>query len=187
MVREIITEWTGLGSSPKLSIMYFLPGSASVQSQRADLGNLWDDLLPLMSNETSYVIQNTGRELNVGSGILESLWADSAVHDGVGGSAVESVPDATQALIRWRTTGIIQGRLLQGRTFLPGFSANTIVAGNLSTGAQATINAALQAFIAANSGFAIWHRPKNGVGGSAVAVSAGSAWSEFAVQRKRRG
>jgi len=100
--------------------------------------------------------------------------------------AGEAVPDASQGLMRWSTGTIIDGRFVQGRTFIPGVSTSRVSQANLNAATQSAWNAAAVTLIAANVGLSVWHRPVGGAGGFSAVVDGGTAWSEFAVLRRRR-
>ncbi|HKZ21570.1 MAG TPA: hypothetical protein VJQ57_15875 [Acidimicrobiia bacterium] len=186
MVREIITEWTGPGSSPKLSIMYF-DETPTIASQRAALGTFWNAVDANVSNLFAWQVRSEGRELDDATGALTGFWNENTAQAGAGGSPTAPVADATQALIQWLTSSIIGGRRLRGRTFVPGLPQTAISTGSLASGIRTAIDTAADALVSSGAGLQVWHRPQNGAGGSAVAVSAASVWSEFAVQRGRRG
>ena len=165
--------------------MYF-DETEPVGVQREDIGTLFSALMGDASNTTSFQVAQSGRELDTATGTVTGFWDSNTVHDGVGGAATTAIADVAQMLLRWRTSTVIAGRLVQGRTFIPGMSAGEIQEGNVNSGTVATAAAACTTFLAERPDFVIWHRPVGGAGGVAVPVTGSGVWSEWAVQRKRR-
>lgn len=187
MPAEMITRWSGPGSTPKLTIMYFDPG-ADMQLVRSSWAAALNDISIRLSENISWTIDTEGRELNTETGQLEGFWSDNTTQSGSGDGVGDILPDATQALIRWGTTTVIDGRRLQGRTFLPGLTEDASEGGNLMAVTASDIQEAMQTFVDVETiSFRIWHRPVNGAGGAVAPVRTATVWQEFAVQRGRRG
>jgi len=121
------------------------------------------------------------------TGTLTGSWTDGTAQAGTGTNTGTPVPDASQALVQWRTVTITNGRFLRGRTFIPSVALSQVVGGNLQAPAVTVIQNAANALIASGAGLVVWHRPIAGSGGSHDAVSTASVWTEFAVLRRRRG
>jgi hypothetical protein len=159
-----------------------------VVDQRAALGAFFGAVDAIQAGQVSWTIRTSGRELSTSTGTLAGQWTDATAFTGSGGGvSTSSIADASQALVRWRTDTIVNGRFLQGRTFLPGISTSSILAGNLTAAAQTIINNAAATYIASLAQPVVWHRPTGGAGGSQDVVVTGTAWSELAVLRRRRG
>lgn len=192
MVREIITEWTSPGDSPKLSVMYF-DEAPTIASQRTALAAMWGTVDNSLATLCAWRIRTEGRVLDTATGALTGFWNEGTAQAGAGTSPTTTVADATQLLIQWLTNTIVDGRRLRGRTFVPGLPTSAVTAGNLASGIQTAVDAAADTFVASGAGFQIWHRPTPGAGGappsggSAAAVTGASVWNELAVLRKRRG
>ena len=185
MVTEIITEWSIERSSGGMSIMYFAD-EGGVAAQRAALADFWSALAGILDQQTSWRIQTTGRILDEASGTLTGLWSDPTNRAGNGNQTGEPVSNSTQALIRWVTDDVVNGRRIRGRTFIPGLTNKAITAGEVSASALNAMETAAAAYADA-SGLVIWHRPDDsGSGGSVHSVTASSVWNEFAVLRGRR-
>lgn len=186
VIREILTRWTTINGSGKVTVMYF-ESAIDVADQRDHLNNFWQTIKPTLDNSASYVIDTDGRELEDSTGGLTGSWSDVVPYGGAGGGGGEPVADATQGLIRWKCADIINGRFLQGRTFIPGCASSAEVAGNVLPATRAVWQGAANSLISAGSGLVIWHRPGGTGPGSHDAVSTARVWSEFAVLRRRRG
>jgi len=183
---EITTEWVTASGGGKVSVMYFLDSGGTINEQRNCVWGLWDGLKNVLDNGVTVNVASTGRVIDSATGGLISMWNDSAVLATAGIVSGECVADSTQGLIRWTTGTVFSGRMLRGRQFIPGISTAGLVSGNLSAGYQSNINTAAATFIGFGKGFVIWHRPQGGSGGGYATATAGTAWNELAVLRRRR-
>jgi hypothetical protein len=182
---EVLTRWSGVGAGG-LNVMYF-DELATIEVVRSLLNDFWGDVGAYITDDMSWSIDQVGRVLNPATGSLEGQWADSTPYADNGGAASSVVPDVAQVLFRWRTEQIRNGRFIQGRTFVPGFTTGNLTDGNLSSGTQTALNAAITTFLAAPVGLLVWSRPVDGAGGVPAPVESGAVWAEMAVQRGRRG
>lgn len=192
-VREILVDWTTISGAGKVSVFNFT-NLVAVASQRVTLKSFLTDADGICAQATSWSIRTSGREMDATTGALTGAWVDPTVSIGTGGAIETSAPDSTQALVRWKTGVIVGTRFLQGRTYIPGLAVSTSVAGNLNSGAITTLTTAAAAFAAATNEFGIWRRPIHDPNdgslvraGQFAEVTAGVAWNEFAVLRRRRG
>lgn len=185
-IREIITEWTTPSGSDFVTVMYFA-GAEDQVTQRAALAAMWADYGTSLSDLWTWFIRNDMRLLNEATGALVGASTDSTAHTDTGDSANEALPEASQLLVRWQTGVIINGRFLQGRTFVPGFIVQASADGEVNPSFIGAYTTTAQDLIDADVGFGIWHRPSAGSGGSFHLATAASVWNEFAVLRGRRG
>jgi len=186
MPREIITDWHFDSGRDGISVMFF-DEAVSVSDQRDDLAVLWGAVDSMLHNGTQWIIRNNGRELDDTTGTLTGVWTDVSTKTGTGAGTVNPVNDAACILLQWQTATVINGRMLRGRTFIPGAEVSTQEGGDLGAGFVSQLNGYMATFLGAGTGFGVWHRPVASSGGSFVASTAGSAWNEFAIQRGRRG
>lgn len=187
MVREILVDWTTASGGGKVSVFHFIEASP-VEGQREALSDFLTACNSTLAASTSWSIRQEGRELNTVTGQLTGAWTESTSYGGAGSPGNTSVlADATQVLVRWYTDHVVDGRFLRGRTYLPGIFRNVSEGGNVYPASVSTITASGNVLAASGQQLCIWHRPKNGAGGVTWAVDTCSVWSEFAVQRRRRG
>jgi len=139
-----------------------------------------------LSNQVSYLIETSGRELDDTTGALTGAWSETSAKTGTGTSATQPVADSTQLLFRWGTGFIVNGRFLRGRTFIPGFFQGGVSGGNVLAAQVTGLTTVAQALATDAASLQVWHRPVAGAGGNAVQTSSGSLWSELAVLRRRR-
>lgn len=185
MPREILVDWTTDSGTGKVSVFYFNEAT-SVASQRSALNTFLSGVDGSCANSISWSIRTAGVERNSTTGILESAWVDSTVYSGTGASATEPVPDASQALFRWQTDHVVNGRFLTGRTYIPGWSVANVTNGNITEANRAGVEAIGQALITAGVQLGVWHRPVLAAGGQFWSADVCDVWAEFAVLRRRR-
>jgi len=186
-MREIITRWDAEGQGGGLSVMYFADGLGTIAEQRAALGDLWATIDGNLTPNTQWSVDAEGREIDFATGTLTGGWSEGTVYAGAGGLSSTPVPNVAQALLRWATDSVVGGRLVKGRTYVPGFANELTNDGEIPAAYLGTMGTACQAFADAEVGFSVWHRPVSGSGGSLHTVTGGSVWREFAIQRGRRG
>lgn len=186
MPREILTQWRTDAGNEFLTVMYFLTAT-DVNAQRSALAAFWAAADNVCAGTTTWEIATEGRELSTPTGALEGAWSDTAPFSGSGGGAGDQSGDALQALVRWDTGSIVNGRFLRGRNNIPGLASTVIVDGNLSAAGITIVQNAAAALVSAAVQLAVWHRPINGAGGIAQAAVSSGVWEELAVLRGRRG
>lgn len=196
LLNEVITRWTTVGAAPGLSVMYF-DAENDIVNSRAALRTMLAAILGTFSNKTTFTIDGDGRVIESTTGIAEDSWSDATSRVGSGLLNAEQVPDAAQFLLRWRTSDYVNGRRVQGRTYLPGFATTSMSGGRASGPSIAAAATNMTTFINALTGFGIWARPvvQSDAPGAPVVtpregsfhyVDTGTAWGELAVQRNRR-
>lgn len=186
MPREILVDYTTPAGGGFRSVFMFGTAS-SVASQRIGLRNMLQAIDNYCSSSMTWTIETSGRELTDATGTLTGTWSEPTAYTGVGAVGAFPVADATQALVRWYTDHIINGRFLRGRTYIPGIAVSNIDGGNLAPGAVTGIGSAAQQLINDAVQVGVWHRPVAGSGGQWWAADTADCWNEFAVLRRRRG
>lgn len=185
-MREIITEWSHPGSPGGLTIMYFSEATG-LETQRSAIAALWDDMGPLQSTAATWAVAASGRLIDDATGTLTGTWTSTLPAFGGGDAEGGPAANSTMILLQWLTSGVVNGRRVRGRTFAPYPPRSAIGEdGQLLPAALTGATAAVNSFLASSVGFSIWHRPSERGPGSMHAVTGGSVWGEFAVQRGRR-
>lgn len=185
-LREWLVQTTGPGRSPKINVLY-ADAEQSAEVQRDRIRGLWTAMRPYINSSVETALVGQQRLLDIASGGLVGLDTEGGGAGIVGSATGSPVSDAAQMLIRWKTEDIVNGRFIQGRTFVAGLSAGQLVGGNVSSTARTQIGIALGAFLQPGAGWVVWHRPKDGAGGSAHGIIGHDIWAELAVLRRRRG
>lgn len=185
-LNEVIVDWTSENSPGGLSVMYFL-ASGSISNQRTAIQTLISGFVNKLDTLTTFTVRTQGKVIDDATGTLQAFWGDATAHTGPGTLSGIPVPNASQVLLQWRTSDIVNGRLLQGRTFVPGLGTAAVDGGQLASATVTAVQAGQAAMLAAIPGeLQVWHRPNGGSPGAAHTVTSAACWSEMAVQRRRR-
>ena len=184
-LREIITDWTLPSGTGHATVMYF-DSAQPVATQRSQLGTFWNSIRAFQATTAVYSIRSSGRTLESTTGSLTGAWTEPTVFTAAGSAGTLPVPDASQALIQWRTPLIVNGRFLRGRTFIPSLGSGHMAAGNVLPASAASIQTIAATLAAASGGLRIWHRPGPAGPGADFQVGSVTVWPEFAVLRRRR-
>lgn len=183
-VRELQTVWTGVAGAPYYTTVRSLTGGSS-DSQ--DLADAWISFLQtidiFITDNLTWTVQPDVRIVNTGTGTLEGVDTITGA-TGPGVSTSDPLPRASMALIQWRTSQVVSGRFLRGRTFIPGFNEGTCDAnGKLDASVATGLATEANDFITAVGVDAcVWSRTH----GVAASISNATVWSEFATMRSRR-
>lgn len=195
MMRSDAHLTSSLSSDPWLSTMWWIPGTAGGSTADATdildrFRDFWVAVAPKIANGVSIQMQGTCVAVESATGVL------TGVFSGTAGTAVASsagsgpLPAQTQGLIRWLTNGIVLGRQVKGRTFVPlpdeGDNQTTGQPGSSYTVQLGLGGAAILAAGATASAACVWHRPGPGGAGSAHAITGYTPQSTWAVLRSRR-
>lgn len=185
MVSQVQVNWTAAGGAGGVTLLHF-PDDALDVDIVTDVTAWLTALRPTLATTTSAAVVDLVRQINTETGVLafESPLGTIAPVVGTGGTSAG--PNASQGLIRYRTSEVINGRVLKGRQYIPGMSSQAQAStGEVGPTGTNALNAAGVALRGA-AGFGIWHRPVNGSGGAFATANQSSAWTEFAIQRRRR-
>lgn len=184
---RVRTVFTGPPGTPWLSTMYF-QGNTQADADNAvvDVTAFWNAVDAGITSSASWSTEPDVADLDIATGdLVQSFSTTPGV--GSGASAGDMLPTASQALVRWVTPGVVAGRRVRGRTFVPGVTEAFAAAGRPIAAYLTTLNTAAAALIASGtSNFSIWSRPVPGRVGTAHSATSGSGWSDFAVMRSRR-
>lgn len=146
-------------------------------------------IVALLPTLTTINVQGAVDILNPATGALVGGLAPTApaTVTGTGGTAL---PFATAGLLVHNTGIIINGRRLQGRTFISPMSTTVNNAGSLGPSQVTTITNAANVMISGTTSSypVVWHRPKlpGPLGGLAIATLSYTTRTPFAVLRSRR-
>lgn len=190
MVFQSRIVWSGPGHSPKYSIINH--GTSSAAGRNNALNDFLTALEPLLSDQFSFSIDPEWRTLDDSTGQLTAVGSYGSTPTHTALVPEEPVADATQALIQYQTDGIVEGKRVRGRTFIPGTPVDVLENGNLNAAHTAALATAALNLDTGNADLVIWARPKrdaNGVlirPGSRHSVNGITVGSELAVLRRRR-
>lgn len=185
MVQQAQFIWQAAGGAGGYTVLHF-SDEANPTVITLHMNAFITTLKPVLASGTTVTIGPEIRKYNTATGALESITTlgPSTPTPGTGGSS--AVPNAAQGLIRFRTGLVVGRRLLQGRLYVPGMSANTqLGSGEVNSSGVSALTTAGGDLSQAGD-MVVWHRPTNGAGGAASTVTGASGWTEYAVQRRRR-
>lgn len=172
-------NWSGLNQG--FSVMHFLGEPSTAQASADALSAFLDDLRAVtVSTQQMRVDPEVSEVDEVTGNIVGVSTVTTATMDGE--NATAPVPQAAQALFRWRTGYYAGGREIRGRTFVPGLAAPASSAtGELLPATADQLAVAATALVAA-SALGVWSPAR----GRIEVVTSSSVWGEFAVMRSRR-
>ena len=178
MIR-LRVNWSGVNEG--FSVLHFGDAIGSAQVA-ADAVETWFDAIDAsMASTQQMAVDTEVEEVDPATGSILSVANVIAVTKS-GSVAGAPVPQAAQALFRWRTGQYIGGREIRGRTFVPGLAlAATSTAGEIQPATLLTLGNAATALVA-GSGIGVWSPAR----ATFQLALASSVWSEFAVMRSRR-
>jgi len=181
---ELQTVWTGVAGSPYYTTLRAFSGNDLTAEAFSDA---WDTCLTARNVDfPTALTANIQAELRLIDSVTGTLVGTEATTGNTvtGASSGDSLPRASQGLIRWSTPAIVAGRRLRGRTFLPCIieSFNT-AGGKVDASLVAAWREVLDEFITDCQGeLCVWS-PTHG---SVANVSGADLWDEWAVMRSRR-
>lgn len=184
---------SGPPGSPWLFTQYFDPGASPGTAEGTEAGarvRAFFESIKGSIVSTATVTYDTGGDLiDPVTGNLVGSVGGTTPANTVGGAAGAALPWATQVVLRKFTAGIHNGRKVNGKSYVPGYTTAADTNGGPSSGTQTGLLTAanlLSTLIVTAITPVVWHRPQGGGGGQAYAVVAYSAPPYFGVLRSRR-
>lgn len=174
---------TGVPGTPWYSNLYFNNVDTSTEAQEAAdaVRSFWAALATSLSPGIIFTVEANAVTIDPVSGQPTGNYVTDTDPVTSSGGA-DPLPWATQALVRLRTPGYVNGRNLQGKLYVPGFTEASSSSGRPVPGINGLINTAAEQIIEAGPEWVVWSR-KNGV---TAPISSTEVWSEWAVLRSRR-
>jgi hypothetical protein len=172
-----------IGGGPYLATHYWggTDSQAEADAAVAAVGAFWGAVDNVMDSQITWATEPEVAILGVDGVVTGSL--TTTPQTGSGAIASDSMPLASQALVRWFTPNFIGGRRLRGRTFIPGITTAGNTNGRLASATSTTIGTAATTLAnVATPLLVVWSR----IHGVAHPVSSASVWAEFASLRSRR-
>lgn len=185
MVQQALVRWSVPGDGSGVSVIHY-GDSATPAEISSSLSGFFTATRACLASDSSVTADPVVRQLDTATGALTGEVTIDITGAGAATGGSGLVPNAAQGLIRWRTSGIVNGRYLRGRMYVPGLPAAAVNATGGLNGLHATRLLAMGTALGIDTPIHVWHRPTNGAGGQSFPVTAVSVWSELAVQRRRR-
>lgn len=185
VVMRVRTVWAGVAGTPYYSNHYF--GDDTVPATAQDAVNavdaFWFGLSGNISNDLTWTVEGTVARIEATDGSLVGQYAVTP-ETGVGGSSGQMLPLATQGIVRWLTDTVIAGRMLRGRTFVPGLVEDVNDADGKPVSALPTLLTTVGQALINDTGntLQVWSRTH----GNFAEVETAQGWNQWATLRSRR-
>lgn len=155
-ISQIACSWTGLQGGTGYSIFYYRGTLLSPSAYTTFFGSI-KGYLP---NAVTVNIPNTGKVMDEATGKMTGVWAggSASAQTGTGGT---NYPPSEGMQVKWLTAGYVNGRRVQGRTYLVplptvSFTSTGTIATSITGG---TFTAATTLISDLASNFVVWARP----------------------------
>ena len=192
-IRRVRAVWTGAGS-PYLSTWYFQNDLGSASAAVTNVRAFLTTLAPRFVTGLRVDLEADQSIIDDQTGTLQSIETGVPGASIVGTNGGEPLPFQTQGVMRLTTDGIVAGRRVRGRFYVPGPSeadSNPVpLASYLTVLNNAGAN--LITATAAGGAWAVWSRPVVNSPtvpnrpGSSHPIKGSSGWSKWGIQRRRR-
>lgn len=177
-------ELAGLAGGPGLMTFHFGPTIGTSNPQ--DCVDAVQDFIQAIDIFVSTAITfNGGNEMEVIDMVADQQTGSLAVipWSEVGDDSATALPPATQMLVRWTTDAFINGRRVQGKTFLPGFCEDSNeTAGTPQAAVVSAVTTAARGLADAGVGLVVYSRANH----QAAAVENANVWTKWAILSGRR-
>lgn len=185
MGLRVETVISGASGAPFFSRMNFVydgtgdPALAATNAAAA-VADFWIAAGVVLSESLQWQVQQDVISYNEATGQPTASYPQGGQF-GTFAAASEPLPWATQGLVQWFTGVYVGGRQIRGRTFVPGATEPSNVAGRPGGSFPTTLQAAAQALVDdADSTLGVYSK------GSTRPVTGTSVWAKWAVLTSRR-
>lgn len=191
---RVVAQWSGFTGAPGFSNFYFAgPGETAAAAQAAanDVRTFFAALINDLPAGVTITVSPIVAVINPGDGVLSDEITVATAPASVVGTGAGAYAAPVGAVVNWRTSTVVAGRRLRGRTFLVPLQGGSFQTdGTLATGALGIIRGAAATLATVNTGapieLVVWHRPVNNAGGSTAVVTSSFVPDKAAVLRSRR-
>lgn len=181
-LNRVKVNWTGWPGAPGVSTFYV----STTITDLTPLKTFFSAVSAYIPTAVVLDFPNVGDVVEEATGLITGAWAGPAVTSqsctGSGNYAGNA-----GAVINWRTTLLVAGRRVKGRTFLvPLVTTAYDSGGSLSAGFISSVNAAAAALITGwAGGLKVWSRPRPTIAGAQATVLTGTV-PDLAVSLRTR-
>ena len=182
LLNRVQVAWAGGITGPGVST-FFVQGTLSDVS---GFVTFFDAIKAMVPNDVGWTIPGTGDTIDSADGSLTGAWSASG-GGSVAATGTGSYAAPAGALVTWRTSSVIAGRRLQGRTFIvPIVVGQYEDNGTLATAAVSTLTTAATGLLTNVPDLTIWHRPPNGTSGGGLGLVTSSIVRDRVVTLRSR-
>lgn len=187
-IARVRVEWVGAAVDGG-GVSTFYSSNADPSVFNTAVRAFFNNIKGIFPNDLTFVFQGVGETIESTTGKLNGSWTMTAPAS-VTGADTGSWAKGVGTRVTWNTAGITRGRRVRGTTFLvPIASVCWDDNGSLSDTVMSTLNTAVPALAAADSGsMRVYSKPSAGGGtdGVAHAVTSGVAMDTVSWLRTRR-
>lgn len=154
---EAIVQWNGAPGGTGYSVFYFADGTVGIPGA---LQAFYTTLQGRVTNDITWVIPSSGKQLDPANGNLVGSWSETPVAN-VSGTSVSSYAAPTGGVIQWNTDTVVNNRIVKGRTFIvPLASGSYDTDGSLIAATLTDLQTAGDGLVTFGTpGTVIWSRP----------------------------
>lgn len=185
-IYRVTAEWTGFIGAPGFS-SFFVNDVGTTDELYTGVVGLFTTLAASIPDDVTIRVPATVDEIDPATGVLvdsSTLGSDTLINcTGAGGYSAPS-----GACVTWKTSGIVAGRRVRGRTFfVPLAAANYEANGTLVPAIVTGLQSAAQDVVDACAGnMVVWSRPRPALAGSAHPIVSASVSDRAAILKSRR-
>jgi hypothetical protein len=186
-IARIPVVWSGFSGGPGVNTFY--SDVADVDIATTALHTFYEAIDTFIPDVVDINVPGSGDTISDSSGILTGTWTATATPAQVNGGATGTYAAPVGAVVNWLTSAIVDGRRLQGKSFIvPLTDAAFDSDGSIVSGFLTTLRNAAAALAATADSIKVWHRPTDPgpSGGSSAAVTSSRVPDLAAVLRSRR-
>lgn len=177
---------TGVAGLPGVATHYFDTSVTDVSPIRV----FWDTVKATFPTSMQIQVANSGDTIDAATGAIVGAWSGPAQAVVAGSGGAGSWMSTAGIAVEWICPDPINGRRPLGKTYLvPMMSALADSSGTIVNTTVTSYQAAGLALVQSLGGggtLKVWHRPVNGVGGAAAAVSNCRVPDKQVILRSRR-
>lgn len=183
-ILRMRTAWTGVQGTPLLSTHYFERVDSGSAASAADaVAALWTGMESCIDNALDWTVEPFVGVIDSATGTLVGVDSIAGGNSGSGASSSETLPFASQGLLTLATGAVVSGRILKGRTFIPGPCEGNNDHGVPDSTYLSTLSAAANDMLTSpDATLLVWSRAH----GVAHEVVTYDPWNQWAVLRSRR-
>ena len=186
--------WSGFSGAPGYTNFYFrsaLIGTPLANAATGKTRAFFQTMAELLPTGVSVTVDPVVAEIDEETGLQGDEFNSATAPAVVIGSAPGERSAPSGLCVNWRTSTFLSGRRVRGRTFIVPCSIavyegdGTIKPGYLTIARNAATALRTES-LGFESALMVWHRPVNGAGGSAAAVTGHTVNDKAAVLTSRR-